>query len=138
MCLATDGAASNNNLNLFEEAKFASLLQKLKNPEAMTEQRVLDLMTIEAARVLGLEEEIGSLEEGKKADLTLINLNRVDLTPHYGKRGIISNLIFSFSGQVDSVLVDGNWVLKEGKAVNYQEQEVNKQAANIAKKVRTN
>lgn len=136
--LATDGAASNNNLNLFEEGKFASLLQKLENPELMTEQRVLDLMTIEAAKVLGLEDEIGSIEPGKKADIILIDVDRTELTPYYGKRGLISNLIFSFSGQVDSVVVGGNWVLREGKIVNYQEREVKKQAGKAAKRLRTN
>lgn len=133
--LATDGAASNNNLNLWEEGKFASLLQKLDNPEAMSEQRVLDLMTIEAARALGMEKEIGSIERGKKADLALIDLDRVDLTPYYGDRGLISNLIFSFDGQVDGVIVDGNWVLKDGEAVNLKEKEVKQQATAIVSKL---
>jgi len=133
--LATDGAASNNNLNLWEEGKFASLLQKVDNPERMTQQRVLDLMTIEAARVLGLEQEIGSVEEGKRADLALIDLDRVDLTPHYGKQGLVSNLIFAFNGQVSDVIIDGNWALREGTTVNLDQQRVQKQASAIANKL---
>ena len=109
--LGTDGVASNNNFNMFEEMKFASLLQKNGDPTQMSAQKALDMATINAAKVLGMEDKIGSIEKGKKADLVAIDLKREDLSPLYGKKGLISNLVFSFNGEVDDVFVDGEQLL---------------------------
>lgn len=111
--LGTDGVASNNNLNMFEEMKFATLIQKNSNPTEMSAQQTLDMATIKAAKVLGLGDEIGSIEEGKKADIIAANLKREDMNPRYGKKGLISNLVFSFNGEVSDVFVDGENLLSE-------------------------
>ena len=76
--LGTDGAASNNDLNLFEEMDLAAKLQKLSSgdPKALPAADALALATVEGARALGLEQEIGSLEAGKRADLIMVRRSR--------------------------------------------------------------
>lgn len=113
--VATDSVASNNNLNLFEEAKMASLLQKRRDPENMTEQDVLDMLTIDGAELLNLDDQIGSIVPGKQADLTCIDVHDVSMTPRYGVRGLLSNLAFSFHGQVTDTFVAGEPLLQNGE-----------------------
>ena len=115
VALGTDGPASNNNFNLFEEMKTASLVHKLESPENINEQQVLDMATINGAKALGLEEKIGSIEEGKKADLLIINLDRPEMKPFHGKKGVISNLVFSFTGHPEKVFVNGEKVVDKEK-----------------------
>ena len=115
--LGSDGVKENNNLDLFEEMKFASLLQKLHHLDAakMPAEKTLKLATINGARALGLDDEIGSLEVGKKADIILVDLQKLHLAPHiYGKyENIVANLVFSANGSdVDTVLVDGEIVMQ--------------------------
>src|SRR5262245_40611162 len=81
--LGADGAACNNNLDMFQEMRLAALLQKaLHGPEAMPAATVLEMATLGGARALGLEKEIGSLEIGKRADVILVNLRNLHSTPH--------------------------------------------------------
>ena len=114
VALGTDGPASNNNFNLFEEMKTASLVHKLEDPRNINEQEVLDMATINGAEALGLEDEIGSIEEGKKADLLILDLNDSELTPFYGKKGLVSNIVFSFTGHPEKVFVNGELVAENG------------------------
>ena len=134
VALGTDGVASNNNLNLFEEAKIASILHKRRGPEVIDEQQVLDMATINGAKALGLEDEIGSVELGKKADLIAIDLNSPDMTPIHGKRGLVSNLVYSFSGKVDDVIVDGDVVVRDGEIVKIGKGKVLEAAEKLAQK----
>lgn len=122
--LGTDGTASNNNLNLFEEAKISSLLHKRNDPRVIDEQDILDMITIEAAEILGIDDELGSVEKAKKADLITINLDNSEMRPFHGKRGIISNLIYSFSGNVSETIVDGEIVVEDGEIVGTDEKQV--------------
>lgn len=115
--LGTDGAASNNALNPFREARVAALLQKQRDPGALTAQRALDAVTREAAAVLGLSDEIGSVEVGKRADLVLLDRNDPTLRPHFGDEGLVSNLVYSFHGRADAVLVEGEVVVEDGSVV---------------------
>ena len=114
VALGTDGPASNNNFNLFEEMKTASLVHKLEDPRNINEQEVLDMATINGAKALGLEDEIGSIEEGKKADLLVLDLNDSELTPFYGRKGLVSNIVFSFTGHPEKVFVNGELVAENG------------------------
>lgn len=114
VALGTDGPASNNNFNLFEEMKTSSLVHKLEDPRNINEQEVLDMATINGAEALALEDEIGSVEEGKKADLLILDLNDSELTPFYGKRGLVSNIVFSFTGHPEKVFVNGELVAENG------------------------
>lgn len=122
--LGTDGPASNNNLNLFEEAKISALIHKRDDPRMINEQQVLDMMTVEAAKVLGVEDEIGSVEKGKKADLITIDLDRPDMKPFHGKKGVISNLVYSFSGDLADSIVDGEILVRDGELVDVDEEQV--------------
>ncbi|QGA80366.1 amidohydrolase [Candidatus Nanohalobium constans] len=124
VALGTDGVASNNNLNLFEEAKLAGLLHKRDSPTEITAQEILDMMTINGAKALGMEDEIGSVEIGKKADLITINLNSEEMQPVHGKEGLISNIIFAFDGKVEDVVVDGDLVVKESKHSSVDKKDV--------------
>ncbi|MFB6215596.1 MAG: amidohydrolase family protein, partial [Candidatus Aenigmatarchaeota archaeon] len=91
-----------------------SLVHKLDDPRNINEQQVLDMATINGAKALGLEDEIGSIEKGKKADILVIDLNDSEMTPFYGKQGLISNLVFSFTGRPEKVFVDGELVAEDG------------------------
>jgi 5-methylthioadenosine/S-adenosylhomocysteine deaminase len=114
--IGTDGAACNNSLDMFESMKFAALLQKTfyADPTVMPAEKVLRMATIEGAEALGLENLIGSLEVGKKADLILVNFEKPHLTPVHD---FYANLVYSAHGSdVDTVIVDGK-VLMENRWV---------------------
>ena len=128
VALGTDGPASNNNFNLFEEMKTSALVHKLGSPEKINEQQVLDMATINGARALGLEDEIGSVEEGKKADLLVIDLDQPELKPFHGKKGLISNLVFSYIGHPNKVFVNGEEVVDQGEVLGLDRGEVMEEA----------
>ena len=124
--LGTDGASSNNTLDMFETMKVCALLHKAHrwDPTVLNAQKVLDLATIEGARALGVEREIGSIEVGKRADIILINGKRPNMMPIYGKDTVVSDLVYSVSsGNVDTTIVDGSVLMqdREIKTVNLDE-----------------
>ncbi|MFB6191269.1 MAG: amidohydrolase [Candidatus Nanohaloarchaea archaeon] len=133
--IGTDGAASNNSMNLFEEAKIASLLQKERDPGKLPAQEVLDMLTIDGAQMLGLAGEIGSIEPGKKADLVTVSLDRPGMTPRHGKKGLLSDLVFSFNGEVEDVLVDGRQVVREGEILGLDTRKLSEMAQKKAEEL---
>ncbi len=119
IALGTDGCASNNNLDMFEEMKFASLLQKISNssPTIMPAAEAFELATINGARTFGLE--CGKIEEGKLADLLLLDLNNIGLNPNHN---LISNIVYSCNGScVDTVICDGK-LLMQNRRVESEEE----------------
>lgn len=122
--IGTDGASSNNNLNMFEEMHLTSLIHKgyNLNPLILNAREVLEMATIGGAKVLGLDHEIGSLEEGKKADIIIIDLEK----PHfYPKADLISNMVYSAQGSdVKTVIIDGKIVMENYKLTTYDEKEI--------------
>jgi len=122
--LGADGAPCNNRLDMFTEMRTAALLQKgLHGPEALPAYRALQLATINGARAMGLDSEIGSLEVGKRADVTVIRLNQLHNSPPLPD--VASSLVYaSQPSDVSHVLIDGNPVLTEGKLVTLAENEV--------------
>lgn len=122
--LGTDGPASNNSLNMFDEAKLSALIHKEEDPEALTEQDILDMLTIDAAKALNIEEKVGSIEEGKKADIVTIDLNQASMRPFYRARGVVSNLIYSFDGDVSEVFVNGELIVEGGDLQTIDRNEV--------------
>lgn len=128
--LGTDGPISNNSLDMFEEMKFASLIQKnaLLDATALPAATMLRMATIDGARVLGLDKEIGSIEVGKKADLVLIDLWKPHLMPIVANEqdnAVLWNLVFAARGSdVNSVFVDGECLVEQGKTVNVSEKDV--------------
>ncbi|MEE9474392.1 MAG: amidohydrolase family protein [Candidatus Hydrothermarchaeaceae archaeon] len=112
--LGTDGAASNNNLDMFEEMKVCALLHKINSmdPSTVPAYKVLEFATINGAKALGMENEIGSIEVGKRADIILVNLKRANLTPLTNP---VSHIVYAAKGSdVDTVIVDGK-VLMENR-----------------------
>jgi 5-methylthioadenosine/S-adenosylhomocysteine deaminase len=116
--LGTDGAASNNSLDMFETMKFCALAQKAHrwDPTVANAQKVLDMATIDGARAIGMEKEIGSIEKGKRADLVLVDLREPNMMPIHGKETVVSDLVYSASGyNVDTTIADGRVLLKNRK-----------------------
>ncbi|MEM3464815.1 MAG: amidohydrolase family protein, partial [Candidatus Bathyarchaeia archaeon] len=114
--LGTDGPASNNSLDMFETMKFGALAQKLlyKNTTVLSAHEVLKMATLNGAKALGLENSVGSLEAGKKADIVLIDLSKPHLKPLHN---IYASIVYSARGSdVDTVIVDGK-ILMENRQV---------------------
>lgn len=113
--LGTDGCASNNNLDLFQEMDSASKLAKVftRNPTSLDARTVLKMATLGGAVVLGLEKEVGSIEVGKKADIIVVDLQSPHLVPLYDP---FSAVVYSASGaDVKDVLVNGRVLMKDRK-----------------------
>ena len=113
--LGTDGASSNNTLDMFETMKVCALLHKAHrwDPTILNAQKTLDLATIEGARALGVEDEIGSVEVGKRADIILLNSKAPNLAPLHGKDTVISDMVYSASSaNVDTTIVDGHVLMQ--------------------------
>ena len=119
IALGTDGCASNNNLDMLESAKFATLLQKFHtgDPVEMPAHEALEMITSQGATAFGLE--CGAIEEGKWADIALADLNRLQLTPHFH---LGSDLIYAANGScIDTLICDGK-VLMRGRHVEGEEE----------------
>ena len=115
VAIGTDSAASNNDLDLFGEAKTAALIAKAvsANPTVLPAEEALAMITINGAKAIGLEKEIGSLEAGKAADIIAIDLSSYLTQPIYNP---ISHLIYALNRlQVSDVWVAGKQLLKQGK-----------------------
>jgi 5-methylthioadenosine/S-adenosylhomocysteine deaminase len=113
VCLGTDGPASNNSLDMFEEMKFGVLLQKINsmNPTAISVKDIFQMATKKGAKALRINS--GEIKVGKLADLILIDLNKVQTLPHYD---LISNLVYSGGGCcVSDVICDGKVLMRDGK-----------------------
>jgi 5-methylthioadenosine/S-adenosylhomocysteine deaminase len=122
--IGTDGAASNNRLDMFGEMRLAALLGKAvaANPSALPAHQALHMATLAGARALGLDAQIGSLEVGKLADVAAIDLNRPATQPCYDP---ISQLAYSAgSDQVSHVWVGGKAVLVDGQCQTLEADEV--------------
>lgn len=118
--IGTDGEKENNNLDMFEEMKVASLLGKLgaRNAAALDSWDVLRMGTIEGARAIGLDAEIGSLEAGKKADIIAVRTDSPRMTPLFGDRyfNLHHNLVHAVrGGDVDLTMVDGRILVDGGR-----------------------
>ncbi|MGB6066775.1 MAG: amidohydrolase [Desulfomonilaceae bacterium] len=136
VAVGTDGPASNNNLDILEEMRSASLMAKLVtgDPQALDARTVLRMATIDGAKALGMEDRIGSLAPGKLADVTVIHLNRPHLTPLYDA---ISHLVYAARGSdVRHVMVDGRLVVRDGRITTVDERDLLKQARSIAANIR--
>jgi len=135
--LGADGAPCNNNLSIFNEMRLSSLIQKPKfGATAMEAETVFRLATIEGARALHLENVIGSIEAGKKADLVLINLDGAAQSVFDGDENVYSRLVYSASGNdVKYVMIDGKWIVKNSKSKIYDPKEIISEAKTELKKL---
>jgi 5-methylthioadenosine/S-adenosylhomocysteine deaminase len=134
--LGTDGCASNNNLDMIKELSTAAKLHKVArlDPTVMDATTVVRMATIEGAKALGMERQIGSLEVGKKADIIIIGLNKPHLTPLYN---IYSHLAYAMNGaDVDTVIINGKLVMENRKLLTVDENEVMQNVREIAIKIK--
>ncbi|MCH3917970.1 MAG: amidohydrolase [Spirochaetia bacterium] len=122
--LGVDGAASNNGQDMLELMKTTALLQKVHtlNPTVITAEKVLEMATIDGARALGMEKEIGSLEVGKKADFVIFNPKKsAKAVPMHNP---VSTLVYSSTVQnIESVAIDGEFVLQDGLLTTVEDEE---------------
>jgi len=134
--LGTDSACSNNSLDMFQEMKTAALIHKVNklNPVAAKAQTILDMATINGAKALGLGDDIGSIENGKKADLIILNFNKPHLTPLYNA---VSHLVYAAkSSDVETVIIDGKIVMENRKLTKINEAKIIKQIKNHYSKIK--
>ncbi len=122
VCLGTDGAASNNSLNMFHELSLLTLIHKgvNKTPQCVSAREGFRIATLNGAKALGLEQEIGSIEVGKKADLAILNLNTPSLTP---RNNLIAGLSYSANGsEVETVIIDGKITMENRQILTMDEE----------------
>ena len=134
--LGTDGpAGSNNDLNMMEEMDLAAKLQKTYrvDPRALGAKGALEMATIEGARALHMEKDIGSLEAGKKADLIVLNLNAPNAVPMYD---VYSQIVYALkASEIETVVVGGKTLLKDGKVLTVDEAKAIAKAKEYGKQV---
>src|ERR1700676_2121846 len=134
--LGTDGpAGSNNDLDLMEEMDLAAKLQKITkmNPLALGAKAVVEMATIDGAKALHMEKEIGSLEPGKKADVIVISLNEPNAVPMYD---VYAQLAYALKGNdVETVVIGGRVVMREHQLLTVKEDEVIAKAREYQRKV---
>ena len=134
VCIGTDGAASNNDLDLLGEMKTAALLQKgfCNDPEVLKTIEVLEMATINGARAYGMDHLTGSIEPGKKADIVLLDFQKPHLTPCMDA---YANLIYSANkADVDTVLIDGRIQMEAGELTAFDEDALMAEVRSISEK----
>jgi 5-methylthioadenosine/S-adenosylhomocysteine deaminase len=122
--LGADGAACNNRLDMFTEMRTAALLQKVVHgPEALPAKRTLRMATIDGARALGLEKEIGSLETGKRADVIVVDVAQLHSSPRHDD--VVSALVYSaVAADVRTTIIDGRVLMRDGELLALDENVV--------------
>jgi 5-methylthioadenosine/S-adenosylhomocysteine deaminase len=134
--LGTDGAASNNDLDMFEAMRQAAFLHKLTtgDPRAVPAAAALAMATIEGARALQMDDRIGSLEPGKRADMIIVSMAGARQTPMYDP---VSHLVYVARGDdVTTTIVNGRILMRDGKVLSVDETAVLREANEMAVKVR--
>ncbi len=122
--LGTDGAASNNDLNMWEEMDTAAKLHKVfsGDPKVMSAQEAFELATIRGAQALHLENEIGSIEKGKRADLVIVERDSLNQIPLYN---VYSDLVYATkANDVETVIINGRIVMRDRRLLTLNEQEI--------------
>ena len=135
VALGTDGAASNNNLDLLEESRTAALLAKgfAADPCAVNAFQALEMLTINAAGALGMSQQLGSIESGKLADIVAIRMDALQTTPMYD---VVSHLIYAASSQqVSHVWIAGRLLLEDGNFLHMDLDEIVDRAKYWADKI---
>lgn len=137
IALGTDGQASNNTLDMFSEMKTCALVHKAVNVDTtvLNAKEVVEMATINGAKVLGMDKITGSIEEGKKADLIIIDISSPHLTPMYDP---YSHVVYSARGSdVETVIINGKIVMQNRKLITIDEKtlikKINKLSAEIRK-----
>ncbi len=124
VCIGTDGAASNNDMDLLGEIRTAALLQKgyNENPELLTTMQAMQMATINGAKAYGMDKDLGSLEPGKRADIVIIDFDKSHLTPCHD---VLAHLVYAVNkADVDTVFIDGKIHLENGALLTLDEDAI--------------
>jgi cytosine/adenosine deaminase-related metal-dependent hydrolase len=134
--LGADGAPCNNNLDALAEMRLAALIQKPRlGPDALPAAQVLEMATLGGAQALNLETEIGSIEAGKRADFTVLDLSGPHALPE--DADIYSRLVYSArAADVRHVIVDGTLIVKDAELKTVKLEEIRREANKSAKQLR--
>ena len=133
--LGTDGAASNNDLDMWEEIDTAAKLHKLSSndPKVVTAEEAFAMATINGARALHLDADIGSLEEGKRADLVVVDLDSLHQTPRYS---VYSHLVYATkAGDVRTVVIEGRVIMRDRRLLTLNEALIKQKARAIRERI---
>jgi len=138
--IGTDGPASNNDLDMFEETHLAALLAKTasNDPTVLPAIQAMEAATIGGARAMHMAQLTGSLEPGKRADIAIIDMDGVHNQPHFDHHPetIYSRLIYaSKSTDVRHVICDGRWLMRDRQLLTLNEDEIKEEAAEVAAKI---
>ena len=138
--VGTDGPASNNDLDMWEEMRLAALLAKgvTSDPTALPARQALAMATIGGARALHIDELVGSLEPGKRADLTVVDLRNAHTTPKFTRdsEALYAQLVYAVKGSdVRDVMCEGQWLMRERKLLTLDEQALIAEATDVARKI---
>lgn len=136
VALGTDGAASNNDLDMLGELKTAALLAKAasNNPAALDAHSALRMATLNGARALGIDDQVGSLEIGKQADIAAIDFGDLDVQPIYNP---ISQLVYTNAGQrVSHLWVNGKCLMRERELLTVNERELHSKVRQWQEKIK--
>ena len=135
VAIGTDGVSSNSNLNMVEEMHITSLIHKghYMDPLAVNAKEVIQMATINGARALGFGDEIGSLEAGKKADLIIIDTDKIHLTP---LTNVLSAIIYSMqASDVDTVMVNGKILMEKRRLLHLDEKRIKEEVKNRTSRI---
>lgn len=135
IAIGTDGCASNNNLSILEEMKIASLVNKgvEKSPTFISAAEAVRMATVNGIKAVGLEKELGSIQTGKKADITVLNMDKVNTVP---ENSIISSLAYSVqSDNIYSTIVDGKVLYKDGEFNTLDIEKIKYNVRKISQKI---
>ncbi len=138
--IGTDGPASNNDLDMWEEMRLAALLAKgaTSDPTALPARQALAMATIGGARALHMDEFVGSLEPGKQADVTVVDLCNIHSTPKFSRdrEALYAQLVYATKGSdVRDVMCHGQWLMRERRLLTLDAQALRAEAAGIARKI---
>jgi len=139
--IATDGLMSVSRLDMFEQMRVAALIQRgtHRNPKILSVEELLAMVTRDAARVMGMEKRLGSLEAGKQADIVILNTEKMWLTPLIHEDAV-SNLLelivwSATSTDVNTVLVNGNVLVRNGELTSHNESKIQSKVQEIGRRI---
>ena len=138
--IGTDGPASNNDLDMWEEMRLAALLAKgvTSDPTALPARQALALATIGGARALHISDLVGSLEPGKRADIAIVDLCHLHSAPRFARdsEALYAQLVYAAKGSdVRDVMCQGQWLMRERELLTLDEQALAAEAADVARRI---
>lgn len=135
VCIGTDGAASNNALNMFHEMNLLALIHKGNRQKAdcVSAREIFRMATIQGAKALGMEHVTGAIQVGKKADLAVLNLRTPSMMPG---NDLLAGLCYSANGsEVEMVIIDGKITMENGKVLTMDEERVYAEVSRICRRL---